>query len=128
MIVCWRSVHVPPEQRERFHAWILENRAVREQHGLLFELVLDRSAIQNPPKTRQPTKDEAASAPEQVVITAWASHAAFDAWINTPDRDRLTASDVHQAVHYGPITRYDTTGGYLNLLALTAPTQDQLPG
>ena len=27
-------------------------------------------------------------------------------------RDALTASDVHHAVQYRPITRYDTVGGY----------------
>ena len=30
----------------------------------------------------------------------------------------LTASMVHQAVDYRPITRYDVTGGYLNLPGL----------
>ena len=35
-------------------------------------------------------------------------------WIDTPDRDRLTGSDVHGAVQYRPITRYDVVGGYLN--------------
>ena len=40
------------------------------------------------------------------------------AWIATPDRDALTASEVHQAVDYRPITRYDVTGGYLNILGL----------
>lgn len=43
----------------------------------------------------------------------------FEAWIATPERDALTASDVHQAVSYSPITRYDVTGGYLNLPGLT---------
>jgi hypothetical protein len=43
----------------------------------------------------------------------------FDAWIATPDRDRLTASDTHQSVDYHPITRYEVVGGYLNLDALT---------
>jgi hypothetical protein len=49
-----------------------------------------------------------------------ASHEAFDAWIDTPDRDRLTASDLHGSVRYGPITRYDVAGGYLNLDGLSA--------
>ena len=44
----------------------------------------------------------------------WPSHDVFDAWIATPDRDRLTDSDVHASVQYGPITRYDVVGGYLN--------------
>ena len=34
-------------------------------------------------------------------------------------RDALTASDVHEAVSYRPITRYEITGGYLNLPGLT---------
>ena len=42
------------------------------------------------------------------------------AWIATPYRDALTASEVHQAVSYRPITRYEVTGGYLNLPGLTA--------
>ena len=42
------------------------------------------------------------------------------AWIATPDRGRLTASDVHQAVSYQPITRYDVAGGYLNHPGLAA--------
>ena len=42
----------------------------------------------------------------------WPSHEVFDAWIATPDRDALTASEVHQAVDYRPITRYDVAGGY----------------
>jgi hypothetical protein len=36
----------------------------------------------------------------------------------TADRDRLTASAVHQAVDYRPLTRYDLAGGYLNVPAL----------
>jgi heme-degrading monooxygenase HmoA len=55
-----------------------------------------------------------------VVITIWPSHEVFDAWIATPHRDALTASEVHQAVTYRPITRYEVTGGYLNLPGLTA--------
>src|SRR5438309_9632277 len=58
MIVCWRTAHVPPQQRERFLAWIEENRQVREDHGILFELVLERSTRQNPPKTLQPTDQQ----------------------------------------------------------------------
>ena len=36
-----------------------------------------------------------------------------------PPNAALTASDVHQAVDHSPITRYDVTGGYLNLPGLT---------
>jgi len=40
--------------------------------------------------------------------------------IATPERDALTTSEVHRAVTYQPITRYDVPGGYLNLPALSA--------
>jgi heme-degrading monooxygenase HmoA len=99
MILCVRTVGVPAEQRERYLAWIAEGRAVREQHGILAELVLEPSGGEG----------------ETVVITAWPSHEVFDAWIATPERDRLTASEVHQSVDYRPITRYDVAGGYLNI-------------
>jgi len=42
----------------------------------------------------------------------------LDAWIETPDRDRLTDSAVHGSVQYRPITRHDVVGGYLNLRGL----------
>jgi len=102
MIVCLRTVGVPAEQRERYLAWIVEGRAVRQQHGILAELVLE------------PSDGEG----ETVVMTAWPSHEVFDRWIATPDRDRLTASDVHRSVEYRPITRHDVAGGYLNIPAL----------
>jgi heme-degrading monooxygenase HmoA len=102
MIVCLRTVDVPDAEREGFLAWIAENRPVREAHGILAELVLEPSGGEG----------------ETVVITAWPSHQVFDAWIATPDRDRLTASDTHQSVDYRPITRYEVAGGYLNLDAL----------
>ncbi|MHB1472713.1 MAG: hypothetical protein ACYCV4_03625 [Dermatophilaceae bacterium] len=38
----------------------------------------------------------------------------------TPHRDALTASEIHGAVTYRPITRYDVPGGYLNLPGLIA--------
>ena len=120
MIACWRTVSVPDDERTRFLSWIEENRALRQEHGILFEFVLARSTRQNPPKTLQPAAPEPDPDEELIVVTAWASHDAFDAWIDTPDRDRLTASDVHGAVEYGPITRYDTAGGYLNLDGLSA--------
>jgi heme-degrading monooxygenase HmoA len=104
MIACLRTVGVPPGMRERYLAWIAEGRAVREAHGILAELVLEPSGGDG----------------ETVVLTIWASHEVFDAWIATPDRDRLTASDVHQAVSYQPITRYGITGGYLNHPGLAA--------
>jgi heme-degrading monooxygenase HmoA len=103
MIVCLRTVAVPRDQRERYLAWIAEGRAVREQHGILAELVLEPSD----------------GTGDTVVVTAWPSHEVFDQWIGTPDRDRLTASDVHHAVDYRPITRYDVEGGYLNIDGLT---------
>jgi heme-degrading monooxygenase HmoA len=102
VIVCLRTVAVPAEWRERYLAWIEDGRAVRQQHGLLAELVC------------QPSNNVG----ETVVITIWPSHEVFDAWIATPERDALTASEVHQAVHYAPITRYDVPRGYLNLPGL----------
>jgi len=120
MIVCIRSVRIPPEARDRFLAWIDENRQLREDHGILFELVLERSPKQNPAKTMQGPELEPLPEDEAFVLTAWASHEAFDAWIDTPDRDRLTDSDDHRAVQYRPLTRYDLVGGYLNLDGLAA--------
>ncbi len=120
MIVCWRTVDVPQDARAGFLAWIEENRALREAHGILFELVLARSPRQNPAKALQPAEPDPGTADRLIVVTAWASHEAFDAWIDTPDRDRLTASDLHGSVRYGPITRYDVAGGYLNLDGLSA--------
>jgi|SRR5215212_961745 len=120
MIVCWRTDRVPAEESSHFLDWIEENRALRQAHGILFEIVLQRSSRQNPTKAMQ----AAAAAPDSdealVVVTAWASHDDFDAWVETPDRDRLTASNVHASVTYGPITRYDTAGGYVNLDGLAA--------
>jgi hypothetical protein len=120
VIVCLRTVRIPSEVRGRFLAWIEENRALRESCGILFELVLERSTRQNPAKTLQPAAPPPDAIDRAVVITAWASHEAFDAWISTPDRDRLTASEAHGAVEFDPITRYDVVGGYLNLDGLSA--------
>lgn len=106
MIVCLRTVAVPPDVRPRYLEWIADGRDVRQQHGILAELVLEPS-----------TGDG-----ETVVITIWPDHETFDAWIATPERDRLTASEVHQAVDYRPITRYDVVGGYLNI-----PFQEDTP-
>jgi heme-degrading monooxygenase HmoA len=111
MIVCLRTVGVPSEVRERYLAWISEGRAVREAHGILAELVLEPSSGDG----------------ETVVLTIWPSHEVFDAWIATPERDRLTASDVHQAVSYQPITRYDIAGGYLNHPRLAAAPSPPAP-
>jgi heme-degrading monooxygenase HmoA len=104
MIVCLRTVVVPPGWRDRYLAWIDAGRAIRQQHGILAELVCEPA---------EPGGDT-------VVITMWPSHEVFDAWIATPYRDALTGSEVHQAVTYRPITRYEVTGGYLNLPGLTA--------
>ena len=112
MIVCLRTVAVPAEVRSRYLAWIDEGRAVRRAHGILAELVCE------------PTTGDGAT----VVITVWPDDATFDAWIATPERDALTASDVHQAVDYRPITRYDVVGGYFNLpglhQAVSTPEED----
>lgn len=125
MIVCLRTVRVPPDQREGFLAWIEENGELRRQHGILAELVLARSSRQNPAKTLQPA-DDSGDPDEYVVITAWPDHDTFDAWINSPDRDRLTASPTHDAVEYRPLIRYDVVGGYLAAsLATVDPTGGQ---
>ena len=102
MIACLRTVRVPAEQRARYLKWIADGRAVREAHGILAELVLE------------PTSGDG----DTVVLTVWPSHEVFGAWIATPERDALTASDVHEAVDYQPITRYEVAGGYLNLPGL----------
>ena len=108
MIVCLRTVRVPHEHRDSYLAWIAGGRAVRQAHGILGELVLEPATIGG----------------DTVVVTIWPSHEVFDAWIATPERDALTASAVHQAVDYRPITRYDVAGGYLNLPGLaTEPDQ-----
>lgn len=98
MIVCLRTVDVPAHERDRYLEWITAGRQVRQQHGILAELVLESTAGDG----------------ETMVLTIWPSHEVFDAWIATPERDRLTDSDVHRAVDYRPITRYEITGGYLN--------------
>ena len=106
MIVCLRTVRVPPDVRGRFLEWIADGRAVRADHGILAEWVCEPSSVDG----------------DTVVITIWPDHATFDAWIATPERDALTASEVHRAVDYHPITRYDVVGGYPHLLGATAET------
>jgi heme-degrading monooxygenase HmoA len=96
VIVCLRTVDVPSEQRDRYLDWIAAGSAVREAHGILAEWVLE------------PSIDKG----DTVVVMVWPSHEVFDAWIATPERDALTASDVHQAVDHRPISRYDVAGGY----------------
>src|SRR5215207_576531 len=96
MIVCLRTVAVPPADQDRYLAWIAEGRTVREAHGILAEWVLQ------PPE----------GGDELTVVTVWPDHEVFDAWIATPERDALTDSDVHRAVDYRPIIRHDVVGGY----------------
>lgn len=110
MIVCLRTVAVPAEERSRYLEWINEGRAVREIHGILAEWVLEPASADG----------------DTVVVTVWPSHESFDAWIATPERDRLTASEVHRAVDYRPITRYDVVAGYTNLAGLAA-VADRFP-
>ena len=72
---------VPPHRRRNradYLAWIRDGRAIREAHGILAELVLE------------PTSGDG----DTVVITIWPSHEIFDAWIATPSRDQLTASET----------------------------------
>jgi heme-degrading monooxygenase HmoA len=82
---------------------------VREAHGILGEWVLE------------PTDGSGVT----VVVTLWPTHDAFDEWIATPERDAITASDVHQSVDYRPITRYDVVGGYTNLTDVAALVIDK---
>jgi heme-degrading monooxygenase HmoA len=87
MIVCLRTVAIPDDVRGRYLAWIDDGRTARQAHGILAELVCEPASGDG----------------DTVVITIWPDDAAFDAWIATPERDALTASDVHQAVDYtGP--------------------------
>jgi heme-degrading monooxygenase HmoA len=119
MIACLRTVVVPPEIRALHLAWIDKGREVRQAHGIVAELVLE------------PANNDG----ETVVLTIWPNHEVFDAWIATPERDRLTASEVHRAVNYRPITRYDVVGGYFNRAALAldviditdGPTKEEAP-
>jgi len=104
VIVCLRTVSVPRAWRQRYLAWIAAGRAIREEHGILGELVVRNSE----------DDVDSRSVIEYVVMTLWPSHEVFDAWIATPHRDALTASEVHQAVSYRPITRYELAGGYLS--------------
>jgi len=110
MIVCLRTVVVPVEWRTRYLAWIEAGRAIREAHGILAELVVEPSDGRG----------------QTVVITVWPSHEVFDAWIATPERDALTDFEVHRAVEYRPIIRYDLAGGYVNVPGLVAvlPTDE----
>jgi heme-degrading monooxygenase HmoA len=103
MIVCLRTVRVPADVRDRYLRWIAEGRAVRQAHGILAELIVEPSSGDG----------------DTVVVTVWPSHQVFDAWIATPERDRLTTWAVHHAVDCQPITRYDVAGGDLHLDALT---------
>ncbi|MHB8300789.1 MAG: antibiotic biosynthesis monooxygenase [Dermatophilaceae bacterium] len=68
MIICLRTVIVPPEVRDRYLAWIDFGRQTRQQHGILTELVCEPAHVTG----------------ETVVITVWPSHEVFDAWIATP--------------------------------------------
>jgi hypothetical protein len=104
MIVCIRTVGVPEDVRDRYLQWIDDGRAIREAHGLVAEWVLEPSGGDG----------------DTVVVTVWPSHEVFDTWIATPERGALTASEVHRAVDYRPINRYDLVGGYTNLPALLA--------
>lgn len=124
MIMCLRTVKVPAEQRSGFLAWIDDNGEVRRGHGILAELVLERSGRQNPSKALQPAQADV-DPDELVVITVWPDHDTFDAWIDTPDRDRLTASPTHEAVEFRPLTRYDLVGGYGADTITTPPTGGQ---
>jgi heme-degrading monooxygenase HmoA len=83
------------------------------------------STRQNPGKTLRPETTTPVDDEDLVVVTGWPDHDTFDAWINTPDRDRLTASSVHAAVEFRPITRFDVIGGHsTDIGQLTNPIGD----
>jgi hypothetical protein len=44
MIVCRRTIRVPPAEHARYLDWIAEGKGVREEHGILAELVLEPSS------------------------------------------------------------------------------------
>ena len=113
MIVCLRTVVVPPDVRERYLAWIADGRDVRQAHGIVAELVCGPSSGQ-----RRDGGDHRVARPREV--------RRLD---RHPERDALTASTVHEAVDYRPITRYDVVGGYLNLPGLhqADPTPEEDP-
>ena len=120
MILCWRTVRVPPDRRDEFLAWIDENRSIRERNGILFELVLERATRQNPSKALQSPGGDGPDELDTVIVTGWPSHDALDLWIDTPDRDRLTDSEMHRGASFRPLTRFDVIGGYLNVDGLAA--------
>lgn len=76
----------------------------RQRHGLLAEWVIEPSDLSG----------------DAIVITVWPSHEIFDLWIDTPDRDALTKSEVHQSVSYRPLRRYDLIDGYTNAEAFAS--------
>jgi hypothetical protein len=96
VIVGLRRVAVSTPPRAGHLDWIAEGRARREGHGIRAEWVL------------QPALGEGAT----MVLTVWPSYEVLDTWIAAPECDALTASDVHNAVEYRLITRYDSIGGY----------------
>ena len=102
MIVCLRTVESPP--RCASATWPGSRRAARSA----------RRTASWPSWCCEPTAGDGRHGGDHRV----ADHEIFDAWIATPERDALTASEVHQAVDYRPITRYDVVGGYLNLAGL----------
>src|SRR5215210_5266478 len=113
MIVCWRTVRVPAGQLDAFVGWIDANGALRREHGILFELVLRTSPRQNPTKAMRAGDVDVDDDDVVVVVTGWPDHDTFDRWIDTPDRDRLTASAMHDAVEFRPLVRFDLVGGYV---------------
>jgi hypothetical protein len=97
VIACLRTGQVPNDQRAGYLERIRRTRR-REAHAIVAELVHEPTSADN----------------ETVVLTLWPSHQVFDAQSATPERDALTASDVHQSIDYRPTTRDEIAGGYLN--------------
>lgn len=127
MIVALRRVRVPSERMTDFGAWISANQAVRRAHGIVAELVLARSPRQNPAKAPGPADDGALAPDELIVLTVWPDHETFDAWIATPERDAITASPIHQAVEFRPLTRYDVVAGYVGDDPVATDPRGEMP-
>jgi hypothetical protein len=60
----------------------------------------------------------------RTVVVPPETRARYLAWIATPERDRLTASEVHEAVDHRAITRYEVAGGYLDTAGLARVSGD----
>jgi hypothetical protein len=103
MIMCLRTVDVPPAVRESYLAWIAEGRAVREAHGILAELVCEPSS----------------PAGDTVAVTIWPDPPPSMPGSPPPN---ATPSPPRQSTRPSTTTRsprYQVVAGHLNRPALT---------